>query len=63
MILAGHDFEDRALVGRVMRNMKGISRYGTQRWVLVKNTFGVGCTVAYALCHEFGLNPDDILKK
>lgn len=63
MNLAGNEFVDKELIGRVMRNMRGTSRYAQQRWVLVKHTFGVGSTVARALCHEFDLDPDEELKK
>jgi DNA gyrase/topoisomerase IV subunit B len=61
--LERHEFDERDLIERVMRNMQGTSRYGTPRWVLVRDAFGVGSTVANALCHEFDLNPDDELKK
>lgn len=61
--LAGHKFDERDLINRVMRNMKGDNRYGRERWVMVMNTFAVGSTVAHAMCHEFGLDPDDILRK
>ena len=61
--LAGHVFSKRDLIWRTMRNMKGASRWGSPRWVLVKESFGVGSTVARSLCFEFGLNPDDELRK
>lgn len=63
MDLAGHQFDDRELIGRVMRNMRGPNRYGQARWAIVKETFGVGSTVAHALCYEFDLDPDEVLKK
>lgn len=63
MNLAGHEFAERDLLRRVMRNMTGTSRQGTPRWVLVKETFAVGSTVANALCAEFELDPDEELKK
>lgn len=61
--LAGHKFKGRDLIERVMRNMAGSNRYGRERWAIVKETFAVGSTVAHAMCHEFGLDPDDILRK
>lgn len=61
--LERHEFDERELLGRVMRCMRGPTRYGTPRWVVVMNTFGFGSTVANAMCHEFGLDPDDMLKK
>lgn len=63
MELAGHKFDDRDLIRRVMTNMRGPNRYGQMRWVIVKEAFGVGSTVANALCHEFDLDPDEVLKK
>lgn len=63
MDLAGHKFDERILVERVMRNMRPPTRYGMERWVLVKSLFGVGSTVAHLLCHEFGMDPDEILKR
>jgi hypothetical protein len=60
MNLSGCEFTERELLERVMRNMRGKrrGRYMNQRWILVKAVFGVGSGVAYALCHEFGLDPD-----
>lgn len=63
MKLERHDFDERELLGRMMRNMQGTSRWGDQRWVLVMRAFGFGSTVANAMCHEFGLDPDEVLKK
>jgi len=64
IILAGHSFEERELIGRVMRNMRTVKRsYGTQRWVRVMHTFCVGSTVAYALCEEFGYDPEEQVTK
>lgn len=64
MNLAGIELNDRDLIERVMKNMrrstKGILH--EKRWVVVKATFGVGSSVAYALCHEFEMNPEDTLK-
>ena len=64
MTLAGHPFEERELIGRVMRNMRTVNRScGTQRWVRVMHTFCVGSTVAYALCEEFGYDPEEQVAK
>lgn len=63
MILAGYEFEDRELIGRALRNMRPCrGERNVQRWVLVKNLFGAGSTVAYALCAEFDLDPDEVIK-
>ena len=64
MNLAGCEFTERELLERVMRSMEGKRRggYMNQRWILVKSVFGCGSGVAYALCREFGLDPDEELK-
>ena len=63
MNLAGHEFDERDLVWRVLRNMRpNRGERKVPRWVLVKNLFGVGSTVANALCHEFDLDPDEVIK-
>ena len=63
MKLAGHTFDERDLINRVMRNLR--PRRGERsvmRWVLVQDTFAVGSTVARALCREFNLDPDEVIK-
>lgn len=63
MNLAGHDFEDRDLIRRVVMNLRPRrGQRNVMRWVLVRDAFGVGSTVANALCHEFNLDPDEVLK-
>lgn len=63
MNLAGHEFEERELLRRVVRNLRPTKRQRyIQRWVLVRNAFGCGSTVARALCCEFGLEPDEELE-
>lgn len=61
MILAGHPFEDRELVRRVLANMRARNAHDRMkpRWVLVCHLFGVGSTVAKALCAEFGFDPHE----
>lgn len=61
--LAGHKFDGRDLLQRAMRNIRGTSRYGQPRWVLVKHVFALGSTCSRALCHLFDLDPDEELKK
>lgn len=63
MILAGHTFSERNLISQVMRNLR--PRRGERsvmRWVLVMAAFGVGITVAHALCAEFNMDPDEVIK-
>ena len=63
MKLAGHTFDERDLIGRVMRNLR--PRRGERnvmRWVLVRDVFAVGSTVARALCAEFDMDPDGVIK-
>lgn len=62
MRLSGCDIEERDLIRQVIRNLKGPSKYGTPRWALVRDTFGVGSGVATALCREFGFDPDEQLR-
>ena len=33
------------------------------RWVAVMDTFAVGSTYARLLCHRFGYNPDELVKR
>lgn len=63
MNLSGCEFTERELLERVMRNIRATTRYRQPRWVLVKDAFGCGSGVANALCREFGLDPDEELKK
>jgi len=63
--LAGHLFDERDLIGRVMRHAtpaKG-KHSGEPRWAWVSCTFAVGSTVARALCREHGMDPDERVKK
>ena len=61
--LSGCAFTENELLEQVMRNIDGVNRYGTQRWVRVKDVFGVGSGVSHALCRRFGMDPDQNLKK
>lgn len=65
MILAGHRFDERDLLERVMRQARPVTTkgYGQERWVWVMRRFGFGSTVAHAMCREFGLDPDDRVAK
>ncbi len=65
MILAGHQFNERDLIERVMRNARRVKgeHAGQYRWAWASDTFGVGSTVAHALCHEFGLDHDERVVK
>ena len=63
MNLAGHEFAEEDLIYRVMLNLRPPRGQRSElRWVLVKNTFGVGSTVAHALCQAFDLDPDEVIK-
>ena len=61
--LAGHPYSSRDLVRRAVLNLASSSQLGIPRWALVRDTFAVGSTVAIALCQEFDLDPDVIIKK
>lgn len=64
--LSGCELKLKELVGGVVRNVQGPSKYrhkhGTPRWVLVRDAFAVGSGVANALCREFGFDPDENLR-
>lgn len=66
MKLSGVEISERELIKRAIRNLKGPSKYrskyGTARWVLVRDAFGTGSGVACALCREFGFDPDENLR-
>lgn len=66
MLLSGCEIEERDLIRRVIRNLKGPSKYrskhGAARWVLVRDAFAVGSGVANALCREFGFDPDENIR-
>lgn len=66
LTLSGVDIEEEDLIERVVRNVKGPSKYrskyGVARWVLVRDAFGVGSGVANALCRRYGFDPDEALK-
>lgn len=64
MNLAGHEFKERDLISRALHNMEPIrGRRHLPRWAVVAYRFGVGSTVASALCREFGLDPDEEIKR
>jgi len=50
---------DKELVYRAMHNMRNRHRTPIERWVLVKETFGMGSTYSTALCGRFGMNPHE----
>jgi len=58
MLLANNQIDERDLIAFVMRSMRPCKRPQV-RWILVRDTFGVGSTVAYAMCREFNLDPEE----
>ena len=65
MNLAGHEFEDKDLVRRAISNMRLVTdnAYGMVRWAKIMRMFGVGSTVAHAMCAEFGFDPEQRVAK
>lgn len=64
MNLAGHEISERDLIGRALSNMEPIRGHRhLLRWAVVAYRFGVGSTVAAALCREFCLDPDEEIKR
>lgn len=61
--LAGHEFTADNLMRRAVRNARPHSRVPVQRWVLVKDIFAVGSTVARAMCVACDLDPNEELRK
>jgi len=61
IVLAGHEFEERKLIYRVLAGMRKptTKTAGHQRWVQVMQVFCVGSSVARALCQEFQFDPDE----
>jgi hypothetical protein len=60
-IMNGLPYSDHELVQRAMMNMANRSHADQFRWVIVRDTFGFGSTMAKVLCKRFGFNPDEIL--
>lgn len=62
----GNLLDERDLIRLAISNLRGPSKYrckrGTERWVLVRDAFAVGSTVARGLCREFGFDPDEALR-
>lgn len=59
-----HEFEERDLIRRVLLNLPRATGRKPKlrvRWVAVRDLFGVGSTVAYALCREFDLDPEETI--
>lgn len=58
-----HEFEERDLIRRVLLNLpRATGRKPRQfRWVVVRDLFGVGSTVANALCREFDMDPEEMI--
>lgn len=58
MILAGVQLDERRLIGNVMFNLRP-SKHPQIRWAVVREAFAVTSTVAYAMCREFKLDPEE----
>lgn len=54
-------YSDRELLRKAV-TFASPSQRKTPRWVVVMDIFHVGSTSAYAICEEFGLDPDEVLK-
>lgn len=66
ILLSGCEIEEEDLIRQVVINVQGPSKYrnkyGTPRWALVRDAFGVGSGVATALCRRYGFDPDEKLR-
>lgn len=65
MNLAGHEYSERELLRRSMKNWHTPKTKwsGVPRWAKAEEVFCVGSTVAYALCEEFGFDPEEKVLK
>lgn len=50
-------YEERELIQRAIRNTRPFS-HPQPRWVMAKRVFGVGASVAAAICTRYGFDPD-----
>jgi len=58
-----HDYGFRQLVENALRSISRIGQpHDRYRWVIVCEMFCIGSQGAIALCKEFGLDPDELIK-
>lgn len=63
---APFEVSDEVLLARAVRGAldsnknKGVAH---PRWVAVKDLFVVGSTYAHLICHRFGMDPDEMVKR
>ncbi|EPV8688299.1 hypothetical protein N1E56_15020 [Pseudomonas aeruginosa] len=63
MKLAGNEIKKRELIRRVVTGLRPTeSGVSEPRWGLVMETFHLGFAESYALCHEFSLDPEEMLR-
>lgn len=57
---------DTDLLARAVKNCRARAlRKGVKhpRWSAVSDTFALGSTYSYQLCHRFGLDPEEMVKR
>ncbi len=59
--LERHRITERELITRALNGLKKGYRKKQARWVHVMKDFGVGSTVANAICHEYNVDPDEVV--
>lgn len=57
-----HTYPYRLLVENALRNLNTHS-YNRQRWAVVSDLFCIGSQGAIAICREFNLDPDELIKR
>ncbi|EKJ8513836.1 hypothetical protein ACOANU_29170 [Pseudomonas aeruginosa] len=63
MKLAGNEIKKLELIRRVVTGLRPTERGVSEpRWRLVMDTFHVGFAESHSLCHEFSLDPDEMLR-
>lgn len=56
------EFACRDLLERAIRSLKSPpGQVPRSRWFRATRVFAIGSTTAYALCREFGLDPDELV--
>lgn len=60
MVLARVQVNERQLIGAAVSNARP-RKVATMRWAVVRDIFSITSTMAYALCREFELDPEEKL--
>jgi hypothetical protein len=53
-------YSERELIQRAISNARPLSR-GAPRWAVVKQAFGTGSRVSWAICKKYGFDPEEMV--